>query len=322
MSLKITKLSKRFANKWVLKDVSVELKHGEIFGILGENGAGKSTLLQIIAGNESANGGQISLNDKELTKLSANQRGINFWQNKADTKWSGLFSSKTKLAESEKQIADLDTILQNSNSILLLDNPFTAIQQNLLDKVFTGFKNKVKEKNLIVVLTVNDDFTAFSLCDKVGVLHDGDIVQIGTPREVYENPQTVAAAKALGRHNFMTARRISFTNDRSQEFQTLTGNHRLETDKMEVRRIGAITQNVTLAIRPEHISISFGASFPEDNLLKAKITEIQYLGATTQIKLDAKGLILEALVLRLVGLNIGDECMVGMPPDRILVLKD
>ena len=86
--------------------------------------------------------------------------------------------------------------------------------------------------------------------------------------------------------------------------------------------IGAITAPLTLTIRPEHISISFGASFPEDNLLKAKITDVQYLGATTRLKLDANGLILEAVVLRLVGLNIGDECMVGLPPDRILVLKN
>ncbi len=94
------------------------------------------------------------------------------------------------------------------------------------------------------------------------------------------------------------------------------------TDKNEKDSLELIDQNVTLAIRPEHVSISFGASFPEDNLLKAKITNIIFQGANTLIKLDANGLELEALVLRLVGLNIGDECIVGLPPDRILVLKD
>lgn len=102
----------------------------------------------------------------------------------------------------------------------------------------------------------------------------------------------------------------------------MTGDHRLQIDKTEKSTLGAITNNVTLAIRPEHISISFGASFPEDNLLKAEIAGVEYQGATTRLKLNANGLILEALVLRLVGLNIGDECMVGLPPDRILVLKD
>lgn len=91
---------------------------------------------------------------------------------------------------------------------------------------------------------------------------------------------------------------------------------------MEKRSLGALNQNVWLGIRPEHISISFGASFPEDNLIKATITGVQFLGATTMVELDAEGLRLDALVPRLVGLNIGDTCMLGMPPDRIAIFKD
>jgi ABC-type Fe3+/spermidine/putrescine transport system ATPase subunit len=103
----------------------------------------------------------------------------------------------------------------------------------------------------------------------------------------------------------------------------LEGNHRLFAQKTESKHaLGAINQNVSLAIRPEHISMSFGASFPEDNLLKAVVRSVTYLGATTRVELDCSGLRLEAMVLRLVGLNVGDECMVGLPPDRILILKD
>ena len=71
---------------------------------------------------------------------------------------------------------------------------------------------------------------------------------------------------------------------------------------------------------PEEISISFGASFPEDNLLKATVTEVTFLGPVTRVRLDAEGLELQAIVLRLVGLEIGEECMVGIPPDRIKIL--
>ena len=66
----------------------------------------------------------------------------------------------------------------------------------------------------------------------------------------------------------------------------------------------------------------WGASFPEDNLLKATVKKIQFLGGTTLVDLDAEGLVLQALVLRVVGLNPGDECMVGLPPDRIQIFKD
>ena len=68
--------------------------------------------------------------------------------------------------------------------------------------------------------------------------------------------------------------------------------------------------------------MSFGASFPEDNLIKGVVTGIKYLGPLTLVELDASGLKLTAQVLRLVGLGIGQECMLGLPPDRIKVLKD
>jgi len=147
------------------------------------------------------------------------------------------------------------------------------------------------------------------------------LIQIGTPREVYENPKTVAAAKATGRNNIIPAK---MTSNKSEipEFITIDGEHRISTQRISKNSSGTINQNVNLAIRPEHISISFGASFPEDNLVKAEITEIIYQGATTLLKLDANGLSLQALVLRLVGLNVGDECVVGLPPDRIFVLRD
>ncbi|HMS43853.1 MAG TPA: TOBE domain-containing protein, partial [Pyrinomonadaceae bacterium] len=160
------------------------------------------------------------------------------------------------------------------------------------------------------------------LCNKVGVLANGAIQQFGVPREVYEKPANLEVAKITGRNNIIRARRISSSKIETPEFLTLDGEHRIFADKTEKSALGAINQNICLAIRPEHISISFGASFPEDNLLKATITEINFQGATTLIKLDANSLILHALVLRLVGLNIGDECVVGLPPDRILIFKD
>jgi ABC-type sugar transport system ATPase subunit len=106
------------------------------------------------------------------------------------------------------------------------------------------------------------------------------------------------------------------------EFHTIDGGHRLFAQRIERGALGALNQNVTLAIRPEYISIAFGASFPEDNLLKATVKKIQFLGGTTLVDLDAEGLMLQALVPRVVGLNPGDECMVGLPPDRIQIFKD
>jgi len=161
-----------------------------------------------------------------------------------------------------------------------------------------------------------------TLCDRVVVLDNGEVLQIGTPAEIYLNPANSRVAYVSGRNNLIEARRLTSNKTEIPEFQTIKGEHRLFTAKTDKSKFSPINQNNILTIRPEHISISFGASFPEDNLLKAKITDVRFHGATTLVVLDAGGLILQALVLRLVGLNIGEECVVGLPPDRILVFKN
>jgi spermidine/putrescine transport system ATP-binding protein len=324
MSLKLSNVSKRFEDKWVLRDVSMEVARGEIFGLLGVTGAGKSTLLRLIYGSEKPGSGTISFEDKDFSAATESERGFSFPQTASKSSWRKIFKldKYENSSVGERQKFSFKNELDQADKVLLLDNPFCCLDDNLRDEALENLRQTVKEKNLSVVFVTNDYEEAFTVCDRIGVLHRGEIVQAGTPRELYEKPLNTMVASVLGRNNFIKARRVTFNNEQSQEFQTLEGEHRLQIGKTERRALGAITNDVTLAIRPEHISISFGASFPEDNLLKAQIVKIQYQGSTTLIKLDASGLILEALVLRLVGLNIGDECMVGLPPDRILVLKD
>jgi putrescine transport system ATP-binding protein len=158
--------------------------------------------------------------------------------------------------------------------------------------------------------------------DEIAVLESGSISRIGSPEEIYEAPATRHVASITGRCNIFEARRLTSSKTDIPEFQTICGAHRLFAEKADIAKLGSINRNISLAIRPENISISFGASFPEDNLLRAVVTKIQYLGETTSIEFDCSGLSLEALVFRLVGLHIGDECMLGLPPDRVRILKE
>jgi ABC-type Fe3+/spermidine/putrescine transport system ATPase subunit len=325
MSLKLDKISRRDNDKWILRDFSLEAARGEIFGLLGANGAGKSVALRLIAGHDKPNSGQVFSDQTDVTDDSAKTRGFTLSADEAEQgAWKNLFKSAkpAKVSGGERLTSDFEKALENAGNVLLLDNPFACLDPTAREKLLARLKKTAKEKNLVVILAINDFEEAFLACDRLAVLYKGEIVQTGTPRELYEHPNSVAVAALLGRNNLIAARRVTFNNQPIPEFQTLTGEHRLQTGKMQRVALGTITSNVTLMIRPEHISISFGASFPEDNLLKAKIAGVQYCGATTRVSLDANGLILEALVLRLVGLNPGDECLVGLPPDRILVLKD
>jgi ABC-type Fe3+/spermidine/putrescine transport system ATPase subunit len=324
MPLKIENLSKRYEQNRVLRNVSFEAKTGEILGIFGVTGAGKSTLLRVISGAEKCNGGTIHHNESDVTLLSCDERDFQFPRVTNDSFWQKLFKSdkKSALADGEGQVLALNEALENANSVLLLDDSFCYMDRLLRHENYQKLKTTAREKNLIVLIATNDFDEAMRLCDRVVVLDKGQVLQTGRPDEIYLNPASSRVAYVSGRNNLIEARRITSTKIETPEFQTIKGEHRLFTDKTDKSRFAAINQNNILTIRPEHISISFGASFPEDNLLKATITDVRFQGATTLVVLDANGLRLEALVLRLVGLNIGEECVVGLPPDRILVFKN
>lgn len=323
MSLRISNLSKRFDNKWVFRDVSLEASNGEILGIFGPSGAGKTVLINTIAGSTAASGGSIHQNDVDVTQAGCDKRGFQFPKISNESIWRSIFKSNnaSRMADGEGQRAALEAVLLDADGVLLLDNSFCEMDEQMRRVGFERLRETVKEKNLCVIFASNDYSAILELCDRVAVLANGYIRQVGAPQEVYENPESAIVAQITGRNNLFEVRRLSSSKAEIPEFQTIVGEHRIFTQKVERNALGALNQNILLGIRPEQISISFGASFPEDNLLKATVNAVRFMGPTTLIELDANALKLEALVLRLVGLNPGDECMVGLPPDRIHIFN-
>ncbi len=324
MSLKISKLSKRYDDRWVLRDVTLEVENGEVLGLFGATGSGKTTFINVVAGLAKSDGGTIVYNDKDVTKLTYENRKFHAPAPSNRSIWRSLFKTRksSESANGEAQALALEGALKNAASVLLLDNLFCNMDQQLLERSFQKLRRAAKERNLAVILAGSDFGEMLLGCDRVAVLSDGEIRQTGIPQEVYDNPNSVAVAAITGRNNLFSARRLTSSKADLPEFHTIDGEHRLFAQKADLNSLGPINQNITLAIRPEHVSISFGASFPADNLLKATVTGVQSLGPTTVIDLDSNGLNLQALVLRLVGLNVGDECMIGLPPERILILRN
>ena len=356
--LKIESISKRYGDFWALRDVSLEVEAGEFFGLLGTTGAGKSAILRMIAGFEMPNTGKITINDEDVTKQAPEKRSVGcVFQGDAliphltvaenvavNLKTQKLAKDKIKqvvadtlnlvklsdfetrraseLSGGQRQLAALGRAIAAQPRVLLFDEPFTNLDPALLEEIHAILKETVKKTHSAVVYATQNQEETFSLCDRIAVVGKSEVLQIGTPREIYNQPETVEVAKLVGRNNLIRAARLTSNKTALSEFQTIEGSHRLFVDNVEKKRLGAINQIVTLAIRPENLILTFGAAFPEDNLLKASITEINYFGATTRIVLDADGLRLEALLMRLIGLNVGDVCLVGLPPNRISVLKD
>lgn len=323
MTLKVTNLSRRFGPKWILKDVSFEASGGSVLGLFGSQGSGKTTLLRIIAGLETQDGGTVSIDGQELPVGRADRR-VEFIPHVPASPFlrrafGGTLSDTVDAAR--RQADAIRAALSGDARVILLDDPLCFLDRASKDALFENLRGAVKESGRIVVFAANDIEDLYEVCGEVAILNEGEIAQSGAPELIYEEPYSSKIAALTGRINLIEARRLTSSKTDVPEFVTIDGEHRLFARRSELGRLGAINRNVLLGIRPESISISFGASFPEDNLLRATVTEVKFLGSTTLVVLDAGGLRLEALVLRLVGLTPGEECMVGLPPDRIAVLS-
>jgi ABC-type Fe3+/spermidine/putrescine transport system ATPase subunit len=312
MTLQISDLSKRYGNNWVLRDVSLSVEKGQIVTILGPAGSGKSTLLKILAGREkpSPTDALDSVGRRKIEFLSSDNHDSRFWP------FSRKSDQRKDFVQTFKKAVEL------ASDVLLLDDPLRGADRLNCEQSFENLRRLTAERSLTVVFATSDFETAALVSDKIAVLEQSYIHQFGTPEELYEFPISATIARITGRCNIIEARRLTSTKFDIPEFQTIEGGHRIFAERADIAKLGAINRNVSLAIRPEHISMSFGASFPEDNLLKSVVKEIKFLGPVTLVDLDADGLKLTAMVFRLVGLDIGQECMLGLPPDRIKILRD
>lgn len=324
MSLTVTDLAKKYGSNWVLREITFSVGPGSIMGVFGPKGSGKTTLLRIIAGLETTNGGSISVDSRGVSTSNVND-GIAFVPTVPASgflqrAFSGKVANTVDVAA--RQADAIDRALARSDRVRVLDDAFCFFDEATKREYFDKLRNAVASKGLCVLFSTNNFGDVLALCHRAVVLANGYIAQIGTPQEIYESPETSLVAGITGRNNLIAARRLSSSKADLPEFQTLVGDHRIFAKKIDRNGLGAINQDVTLSIRPEQISISFGASFPEDNLLKATIAGFRFLGPLTLVDLDVDGLMIQAFVTRLVGLNVGDECMVGLPPDRIRILKN
>ncbi len=356
--LSLDGISKRYDTTNAVNDFSLNIEGGEIFGLLGQSGSGKSTLLRLVAGLEKLDKGTLVFDNKDITKQKTEERGfgmvfqshalfphLNVHENVAfglksqgvsknliDEKVNEMLSLVhlsgyenrriEELSGGEQQRVAIARALAIEPKLLLFDEPFSNLDVTLRESTGKELRHIVKNLDLTAIYVTHDQDEAYTLCDRIGVIHKGQLLQVGTPREIYNTPANVTVAKFLGKNNLFQALRLSKMKDTTQEFQTLTGEHLILANLKENQKLSPINQPVTLSIRPELIKFFSGASFPGDNVLKAEVKEIQFSGAITIVKLDADGLILEALVFRLIGLSVGDTILIGLPPDSINILPD
>jgi iron(III) transport system ATP-binding protein len=209
-------------------------------------------------------------------------------------------------------------------SLLLFDEPLSNLDVALREDTRRELRALVKRLDLTAVYVTHDQEEAFALCDRIAVMSEGRVHQVGAPRELYENPANVFVAKFLGRNNLIRVMRLTSSNDPLTRFKTLEGGHTLIVNASHDQLVRLpVNKPCLLAIRPEAITVSKNPGGSEaDNWLAARIEHIEFSGATTTITVDANGLKLEALVLRTDGWAEGEQCGVSLPADQIGLLSE
>ena len=205
-------------------------------------------------------------------------------------------------------------------ALLLFDEPLSNLDVTLREETRAELRELVARLGLTAVYVTHDQEEAFALCDRMSVMVGGRILQTGTPRELYEHPAQLSVARFLGRNNLIRVMRLSSSKTDAGEFKTLEGDHIIHIP-VDTRNIIPLNQHCFLAIRPEHLLIRNSTDGLE-NSLPAIVRSIDFVGATSSIKLDANGLLLEALTLASDGLAVGDQRTVVLPPAHIALLKN
>lgn len=228
------------ASKNTFENISLEVYQGEIFCLLGPSGCGKSTLLQSIAGFEPQKMGQLSLYEKDASLVPPERRDIGYvfqdyalfphltiFKNlvfglkslgPADQKKRvdellmkvGLIGYEDKypheLSGGEQQRVAIARALVRSTGLILFDEPFSNLDPDRRSELRMSLKSLLKENNITAIFVTHDQEEAFELADRVGILSEGSLHQVGTPEEIYHEPKTYFVARFIGSSLFLEAR--------------------------------------------------------------------------------------------------------------------
>lgn len=293
ISLELKEIKKSFTEgEAVLDNISLEISKGEFITLLGSSGCGKTTTLRIIAGLEQPDAGSVWLDGREVTGLEPNQRDVNTvfqnyalfpHMNVAENIGYGLKLKKVPKSEIRKKVSQMLELVQlegyekrkpselsggqkqrvaiaralvNNPKVLLLDEPLGALDLQLRRAMQIELKHLQKKLGITFIYITHDQEEAINMSDRIAVMKDGRIEQIGTPDEIYNHPKTSYVATFVGNANILHGVAESIQGENAI---VKIGNDRvivkLETSQQNTGAKQHLTagENVTLAVRSENI---------------------------------------------------------------------
>jgi spermidine/putrescine transport system ATP-binding protein len=292
---------KRFGDFQAVDDVTLEIKQNEFFTLLGPSGCGKTTLLRMIAGFEMPSEGRILLDGKDISGLLPNQRPVNtVFQNYAlfphmsvaDNIGFGLKMLKlvrlesrgnnpvTQLSGGQQQRVALARALAPRPKVLLLDEPLSALDLKLRKSMQIELKRLQAETGITFVFVTHDQEEALTMSDRIAVMSEGKVRQVGSPWDIYDRPAERFVADFIGETNFVPGDVVSIDGGLAR-VKLGSGAEISATFPADLTPAGRIT----VVIRPEHAQVVPATG---DAILKGSIDDIVYLGTDTHfhVRLD------------------------------------
>ncbi|MCX7608664.1 MAG: ABC transporter ATP-binding protein [Anaerolineales bacterium] len=306
-------VSKQFGNFGAVQNFNLSVEKGEFVSFLGPSGCGKTTTLRMIAGFEKPTEGRIILDGVDITNTPPNQRNVGMVfqsyalfpnMNVAQNIGFGLRIRKLPEQEIKARVSEMLALIHLENransfphqlsggqqqrvalaralairpQVLLLDEPLSALDAKIRVALRTEIRSIQKQLGITTIYVTHDQEEALSISDRIVVMHEGKIEQVGTPFEIYNFPQTKFVASFVGTLNTAIAEVV---NPQRGEL-VLDGVRFISADdEIKNRDPG---DRVRLSIRPERLS--FASDHRKDNVLDAFIENITFLGAVVRIQL-------------------------------------
>lgn len=326
VSLELKEIKKSFTEgEAVLDNISLEISKGEFITLLGSSGCGKTTTLRIIAGLEQPDAGSVWLDGREVTGLEPNQRDVNTvfqnyalfpHMNVAENIGYGLKLKKVPKSEIRKKVSQMLELVQlegyerrkpselsggqkqrvaiaralvNNPKVLLLDEPLGALDLQLRRAMQIELKHLQKKLGITFIYITHDQEEAINMSDRIAVMRDGRIEQIGTPDEIYNHPKTSYVATFVGNANILHGVAESI---QGQNAIVKIGNDKvivkLETSQQDTEDTGgkqhlAAGEKVTLAVRSENILLQEAAVIGDTGTDHRDTVDISVAGGISDI---------------------------------------
>jgi putrescine transport system ATP-binding protein len=311
--VRIERVTKKFGDFVAVDDVSLKIYKGEIFCLLGGSGCGKTTLLRMLAGFESPTSGSIFIDGQDMTGVPPYERPANMMfqsyalfphmsveQNVAfGLKQDGIgrqdiaervtamlelvklgqFGKRKphQLSGGQRQRVALARALVKRPKLLLLDEPLGALDKKLREQTQFELINLQEKLGVTFIVVTHDQEEAMTLASRIGVMNHGEIVQVGTPPDIYEFPNSKFVADFIGSVNMFEGKLIEDEPD-----YVRIQSDELGADILVSHGISAASNAIVwAALRPEKVSMSTDNPNRTDNVVRGTVQDIAYMGDLT-----------------------------------------